>query len=374
MTKPLDGIRVIELAGIGPGPYAGQLLADMGAEVILINRPGPMAQIPAIANRGKRPIVLDLRQPDAVAVLMDLVKTADVVFEGLRPGVVERLGVGPEDCHAVNPKLVYGRMTGWGQTGPWAKTAGHDINYISITGALAAMGEAGKPPPVPLNLIGDFGGGSMFLVAGILAALLQAERTGQGDVVDAAMIDGASSLMGMFYSLAGIGQWKPEREANLLDGGMPYYRCYETQDGKYMAVGAIEPQFFVLMLGLLEIDPADFGGQNDKREHAAQHAKLEAVFKTKPRDAWADIFAGTDACVSPVLNYLEAADHPQMAARGGLKPHGNFTHPRTAPVFENTKDAAFSIPGANDGAETILTELGYDAARITALKTAGAIT
>lgn len=366
MSKPLTGYRIIELAGIGPGPYAGMLLADMGAEVIVVNRPG--FAIPSVHDRGKRSIVIDLRQPGGAQVLLDLVATADALIEGLRPGVTERLGVGPEDCHAVNPKLVYGRMTGWGQTGPWAKTAGHDLNYVSITGALAAMGEAGKPPTPPLNLVGDYGGGTMFLVTGMLAALLQAEKTGQGEVVDAAMIDGVNSMMSMFHSLAGISQWTPEREANLLDGGMPFYRCYETSDGKYMAVGCIEPQFFALFLQLMEIDPDDFGGQMDKREHAAQHAKLEALFKTKTRDEWAAIFDGTDACTSPVLDYTEAPDHAQNRARGGLEKHGMFVHSRPAPVFGGDYDVADPEMPAVNGARAEVTEwLGYDAAKVASL-------
>ena len=367
-TKPLSGFRIIELAGIGPGPYAGQLLADMGAELILINRPGAMGDIPMISNRGKKTIKLDLRKPEGVAVLLDLVKTADAIFEGLRPGVVERLGIGPEQCHAVNSKLVYGRMTGWGQTGPWAKMAGHDINYISITGALAAMGKKGEPPAPPLNLVGDFGGGAMFLVTGLLAALLKAEKTGEGDVVDAAMIDGTSSLMTIFYSLAGLGRWSAERESNLLDGAMPYYRCYTTQDKKFMAVGCIEPQFFAEMLSKLGIDPQDFGPQNRTGHHAEQHKKLETLFASKTRDEWAVLFDGSDACVSPVLTYEEAAEHPQNRARGGLKKQGPFMHPRSAPVFmSNSDDATFSIPNGHADAEDILTSLGYDADKIASL-------
>lgn len=367
-TKPLTGYRIIELAGIGPAPYAGQLLADMGAEVILINRPGAMGDIPMISNRGKKTIKLDLRKPEGVAVLLDLVKTADAIFEGLRPGVVERLGIGPEQCHAVNSKLVYGRMTGWGQTGPWAKMAGHDINYISITGALAAMGKKGEPPAPPLNLVGDFGGGAMFLVTGLLAALLKAEKTGEGDVVDAAMIDGTSSLMTIFYSLAGLGRWSAERESNLLDGAMPYYRCYTTQDKKFMAVGCIEPQFFAEMLSKLGIDPQDFGPQNRTEHHAEQHKKLETLFASKTRDEWAVLFDGSDACVSPVLTYEEAAEHPQNRARGGLKKQGPFMHPRSAPVFmSNSDDATFSIPNGHADAEDILTSLGYDADKIASL-------
>lgn len=373
MTKPLDGYRIIELAGIGPGPYAGMLLSDMGAEVILINRPG--FAIPTVHDRGKTSITIDLRKPDGAQVLLDLVATSDAIIEGLRPGVVERLGIGPEACHAVNPKLVYGRMTGWGQTGPWAKTAGHDLNYISITGALAAMGKKGEPPTPPLNLIGDYGGGTMFLVMGMLAALLQAERTGKGDVIDAAMIDGVNSMMSMFHSLAGLGQWKPEREANLLDGGMPFYRCYETSDAKFMAVGCIEPQFFTEFLRLLEVDPVEFGGQMDKREHAGQHAKLEATFKTKTRDAWVAIFDGTDACTSPVLDYIEAADHPQNRARGGLTKHGMFVHSRPAPVFGGDYDMVDPVLPAINGARADITAmLGYNDAKVAALIAAKILT
>lgn len=363
MTKPLSGYRMIELAGIGPCPYAGQLLADMGADVILINRPGKVP--PMISNRGKRTMSLDLRTREGVSVLLDLARDCDVLFEGLRPGVVERLGIEPEACHAINPKLIYGRMTGWGQTGPWAKVAGHDINYISITGALGAMGKDGEPPTPPLNLIGDYGGGTMFLVTGILAALLQAEKTGKGDVVDAAMIDGVSSMMSMFYTLAGLGQWQPKREANLLDGGMPFYRCYQTKDEKFMAVGCIEPQFFAEMLLKLQIDPDGFGGQNDPSKHAKQHAELEALFASKARDEWAEIFDGSDACVSPILDYEEAASHPQNIARGGLKTQGNFIHPRSAPVFQSKPDDdAFEIPGCNDDTLAILESLGYDSEQI----------
>lgn len=364
MTGPLSGYRLIELAGIGPCPYAGQLLADMGAEVILVNRADGM-NFPNISHRGKKTITLDLRSDVGVSILLDLVKTADGLYEGLRPGVTERLGVGPKDCHAVNSKLVYGRMTGWGQTGPWANMAGHDINYIAITGALGAMGKSGEPPQVPLNLIGDYGGGSLFLVSGLLAGLLQAEKTGKGTVVDAAMIDGVSSMMSLFYTLAGLGQWQPKRERNLLDGAMPYYRCYETSDGGYMAVGCIEPQFFAEMLRLLNIDPSTYGGQNDRKAFAAQHTLLEKTFSTKTRDEWTNIFAGTDACITPVLDYLEAANHPQNVARGGFKQAGPFLHPRKAPVF-NTAEPFEPTPvlGLNDSAQEILTELSYSTEKI----------
>ncbi|MGB3456692.1 MAG: CaiB/BaiF CoA-transferase family protein [Litorimonas sp.] len=365
-TGPLSGYRIIELAGIGPGPYAGMLLSDMGAEVILVNRPG--FAVPTVHDRNKTSIAVDLRKPEGAQVLLDLVGKSDALIEGLRPGVVERLGIGPEQAHAVNPKLVYGRMTGWGQTGPWAKTAGHDLNYISITGALAAMGRKGEPPSPPLNLIGDYGGGTMFLVTGMLAALLQAEKTGRGEVVDAAMIDGVNSMMSMFHSLAGLGQWTPDREANLLDGGMPFYRCYETSDGKFMAVGCIEPQFFAEFLRLLEIDAGEFGPQMDKRHHAAQHERLEALFRTRTRDEWAAVFDGSDACTSPVLDYVEAQAHPQNRARGGLDQHGPFVHPRPAPVFGGTFDFPDPVlPAINGGRAKITDLLGYDDARVASL-------
>jgi len=372
MSKPLEGIRVIELAGIGPGPYAGQLLADMGAEVIVINRPGPMGAIPNLSNRGKKMVTLNLRKPGGAAIVLDLVRTADVLFEGLRPGVTERLGVGPADCHKVNPKLVYGRMTGWGQTGPWASMAGHDINYISITGALGAMGRKGTPPSPPLNLVGDYGGGSLFLMNGILAALLKAERTGQGDIIDAAIIDGTNSMMSVLHMLDGLGQWSEERGINMLDGAWPFYRCYETKDGKFMAAGPLEPKFFAEMLRLLEIDSAAYGGQMDKASFPEQHAMLEAKFASKTRDDWAKIFDGSDACVTPVLTYAEAPTHPQNAARGGLRKQGPFVHPRPAPGFEGSDtDPDFVVTGPNDAAADIFAELGYDPAKLAALKAAG---
>ena len=363
MTGPLTGYKVIELAGIGPGPYAGQLLADLGAEVISVQRPSasPASAGPkTIDNRGKRSIVLDLRAEGAKDVILKLIETADVLIEGNRPGVTERLGVGPDDCHKVNPKLIYGRMTGWGQTGPWAKVAGHDINYISITGALNAMGKAGEPPMPPLNLVGDYGAGSMVLIMGILSALLQTEKTGKGDVVDAAIVDGTSSLMGMFYSLSGLKLWTSKRESNLLDGGMPFYRCYTTADEKFMAVGCIEPQFFKIMLETLNLDKETFGKQNDYTKHAAQHKVLEATFSAKTRDEWAAIFDGLDACVTPVLDYEEATAHPQNIARGGLKTSGPFIHPRTIPIFESRpQEPDFKIQDQGADTKSILLEAGF---------------
>lgn len=378
MPGPLTGYRVIELAGIGPGPYAGQLLADLGADVISVQRPSrgnvPGAGVPTIDNRGKKSIVLDMKNPAAVEVFLKLVESADVVTEGNRPGVTERLGIGPEACHAVNPKLIYGRMTGWGQTGPWSGMAGHDINYISITGALNAMGRDGEPPMPPLNLVGDYGGGSMILVAGILAALLQAEKTGKGDIVDAAILDGTSSLMGLFYTFAGLGQWTPKRESNLLDGGMPYYRCYETSDDRYMAVGCIEPQFFAIMLEKLGIDAEGFGRQNDRKCHLAQHSELEAIFASKTRDEWASIFDGVDACVTPVLDYQEATMHPQNQARGGLKTVGPFTHPRTVPVFSSRPtEPDFNIQAKGSDTKSVLLDAGLSEQQIRDLVEQGAV-
>ena len=261
---PLNGIKVIELAGIGPGPYAGQLLADMGADVVVIDRPGGAIVPKAIDGRGKRSIVLDLKKTEAVTTLLKLVETADVLIEGLRPGVTERMGVGPEACHAVNPRLIYGRMTGWGQTGPWSKMAGHDLNYIGMTGMLNATGNADRPPTPPLNMVGDFGGGSMFLITGILAALIERGATGKGNVVDSAIVDGTHSLMSFVHGMAGMGLWSTAREANLLDGAAPFYRCYATSDGKFMAVGCIEPQFFAAMTERLPIDLAAYGHQLDR--------------------------------------------------------------------------------------------------------------
>jgi len=364
MSGPLSGFKIIELAGIGPGPYAGQLLADMGAEILVVERPGggliPGSGLQSVDRRGKKSIIVDIRKPEGAAIVMKLVETADALIEGNRPGVTERLGVGPEDCHKRNPKLVYGRMTGWGQTGPWSHMAGHDINYISITGALEAMGRDGEPPFPPLNFVGDYGGGSLFLVSGILAALLKAQKTGVGEVVDAAIIDGVSSMMGIVYSLSSLGLWQTKRKANLLDGAMPYYRCYKTLDDKFMAVGCIEPQFFALMLKILEIDPESFGPQNHPKFKNAQIETLEKIFASKSRDDWAEIFADTDACVSPVLNYEEAANHPQNSARGGLKSVNGMVHPGVAPKFSSDAEPeTFEICDKGEDTRSVLQSAGY---------------
>lgn len=373
---PLNGYRVIELAGIGPGPYTGQLLADMGADVIVIDRPTGSAVTgrKAVDARGKRSIILDLRNPQAIAALLKMVKQADVLIEGLRPGVTERLGVGPEACHAINPRLVYGRMTGWGQEGPWSKMAGHDINYIGMTGALNAIGKKGEPPVPPLNMIGDFGGGTMFLVTGILAALLSREKTGKGDIVDAAIVDGTNSLMSFIYGMAGQGLWNSGREANLLDGASPFYRCYTTADGKFMAVGCIEPQFFAAMMERLPIEAGAYGGQHDRSKFSLQHKILEEVFAAKTRDEWEAVFAGTDACVTPVLDYVEAATHPANAGRQTHVQQDEWLHPQIAPRLASQQLASsFVLPGKGADYQAVLADAGLDAGEIEQLVAAGAV-
>jgi alpha-methylacyl-CoA racemase len=371
---PLNGIKVIELAGIGPGPYAGQLLADMGADVVVIDRPGNAIVPKGIDGRGKRSIILDLKNPLAVEALFALVAGADVLIEGLRPGVTERMGIGPDACCAVNPRLIYGRMTGWGQTGPWSKMAGHDLNYIGMTGMLNAIGEAGKPPVPPLNMVGDFGGGSMFLITGILAALIERGVTGKGNVVDAAIVDGTHSLMSFIHGQAGMGFWSTERAANLLDGARPFYRCYTTSDGKFMAVGCIEPQFFAAMMDRLPIDPEEFGGQHDHSKHAEQHRMLEAVFASNTRDHWEAIFALTDACVTPVLDFVEAADHPANVERAAMLKDGPWLHPQIAPRLASHSVADHFLIATKGGDHaSILAEAGLDTAAIADLIEKGAV-
>jgi alpha-methylacyl-CoA racemase len=372
-TGPLNGVKVIELAGIGPGPYAGQLLADMGADVVVIDRPvGGMPK--GVDGRGKRSIVLDLKRSEAVDALLKLIATADVLIEGLRPGVTERMGVGPDACHAVNPRLIYGRMTGWGQTGPFSQMAGHDLNYIGMTGVLNAIGKDGQPPVPPLNMVGDFGGGSMFLVTGILAALLERASTGKGTVVDAAIVDGTHSLMSFVHGMAGMGLWSTAREGNLLDGAAPFYRCYATSDGKFMAVGCIEPQFFAEMMERLPIDVAAYGHQQARAEWPQQHQMLEGVFVSKTRDEWEAIFALTDACVTPVLDYVEAASHPANADRNAVVADDTWLHPQIAPRLSGHAQAdSFVIATKGADYETVLAEAGLAADAVAELVSAGAV-
>jgi len=331
INKPLTSTKVIELAGIGPTPYAGQLLADLGAEVIRIEKPGTY-KLP-IENRGKTCIELDLKTDIGRQTVLDMLSTTHIVFEGNRPGVMEKLGLDPADCHKINPALIYGRMTGWGQSGPWANKAGHDINYIGLTGALHAMGDADRAPYLPLNFVGDYGGGSQFLVIGILAALLQAGKTGKGCVIDAAIIDGTFSMMGIVHSLDHMGMWSERRGSNLLDGSRPFYRCYTTSDGGFMAVGCLEPKFFNEMLGILNITPQTHGVQNDPALWSEQTELLTHIFASKPRAHWETLFENSDACVTPVLSYKEAKDHPHNKARATHTVREGIVHPAETPRF-----------------------------------------
>jgi alpha-methylacyl-CoA racemase len=355
---PLAGTRIIELAGIGPGPYAAMLLADMGAEVVRVDRPGQGGDIAgAVTMRGRRSVVLDLKTPGAVEALLGLVEAADALIEPFRPGVAERLGIGPDVCLERNPRLVYGRMTGWGQEGPWAQMAGHDIGYIAITGALHAIGRADGPPQPPLNLLGDFGGGSMFLVVGILAALLERERSGRGQVVDAAIVDGTASLSSMLFGMLASGFWSEPRGVNLLDTGAPFYDVYETSDGRWMAVGALEPQFYAELVRLLDLD--GLPAQHDRERWPELRSRIAARFKERTQREWADVFAGTDACVAPVLTWSEAGSHEHLAGRGTLVERDGVTQPAPAPRFSRTP-SALGTPAVPSGADTraVLTDWG----------------
>jgi len=336
-TGPLKGMRIVEFAGIGPGPFACMLLADMGAEVITLVRPKQMPK--GAASRGRKVIEVDLKDKTAIAQVLSLLDGADALVEGYRPGVMERLGLGPDVVLGRNRKLVYGRMTGWGQYGPLAQAAGHDINYISITGALAAIGGADKPVP-PLNLVGDFGGGSMYLVMGMLAALLEASRSGQGQVVDAAMCDGAASLITMFFDMTAAGRWKEARESNMLDGGAHFYGVYECSCGNFISIGSIEPQFYAELRELAGLSEACYDNHMDPTNWGAVKEKLTAVFKTKSRDEWSRIMEGTDVCFAPVLTMSEATKHPHMVAREVFIQHEGATQPAPAPRFSRTPSAA----------------------------------
>ncbi|MFK4803621.1 CaiB/BaiF CoA transferase family protein [Streptomyces sp. MPA0124] len=354
---PLTGVRVVELAGIGPGPFAAMLLGDLGADVVRVDRPGgPGLGIdPAhdVTNRNKRSVVVDLKAPDGPARVLDLAERADVLIEGYRPGVAERLGVGPGDCHARNPRLVYGRMTGWGQEGPLAQRAGHDIGYIALTGALGMIGAPDAPPPAPANLVGDYAGGSLYLVVGVLAALHHARVSGTGQVVDAAIVDGTAHLSSMIHGMLAAGGWQDRRGANLLDGGCPFYGTYETADGRHMAVGALEPQFYAEFMRLLGI-PGLAPVRDDVSRWPELREAVAARFKSRTRDEWTAVFAGSDACTAPVLSLREAPHHPHLAARSTFTDHGGITQPAPAPRFSATPTAVRTgpaLPGA--GAESV---------------------
>ena len=335
-SGPLAGYRIVEFAGIGPGPFACMLLADMGAEVVTLDRIGAKKNMKAVAGRGRKMVELDLKDSGAIAQVLDLLAGADALIEGFRPGVMERLGLGPDVVLARNPKLVYGRMTGWGQQGPLAQAAGHDINYISLTGALAAIGPAERPVP-PLNLVGDFGGGALYLGVGMLAALLEASKSGKGQVVDAAMCDGAASLMSMFFDMAAIGRWSEGRENNFLDGGAHFYGVYECACGNFISIGSIEPQFYALLRDHAGLSDAAFDAQMDRNAWPALKAKLTQVFRSKTREAWCKIMEGTDICFAPVLTMAEAPDHPHMAARSVFVERHGVTQPAPAPRFSRTQ-------------------------------------
>ncbi len=368
---PLASLRVVEFSGLGPGPLAGQLLADLGAQVIVIDRKAAPANPADINRRGKKSVVLDLKSPGGVEAAQRLIETADILIEGFRPGVMERLGLGPDDC----PKrLIYGRMTGWGQSGPWAQVAGHDINYLAMTGALQAMGHADRPPAPPLNLVADFGGGSMFLIFGLLAAVIERGISGKGQVVDAAMVDGVPAMMGLIHGMLAQGQWSTARQANWLDGGAPYYRCYECADGGYISVGALEPQFFAQLVQLAGLPPEDTHSQNDPDSWPRKHALYAQVFATRTRDEWAATFATSDACVAPVLTFPEAAAHPVNSARDVFYSDQGVTQAAPAPRFGRSLPDRPQAPAAQ-GAHSfeVLHALGYSHAELDALAQSGAI-
>lgn len=334
--KPLAGVRIIEFDGLGPVTFAGMVLADLGAEVLRLTRADGASAFGdvggAVLHRGRCAVPVDLKSPADRAVVLDLIARADAVIEGFRPGVMERLGLGSDVCAAANPRLVFGRVTGWGQTGPLADTVGHDINYIALTGALHAMGEPDRPPRPPLNLVGDYGGGAMLLVTGVLAAIIEARETGKGRVVDAAMTDGVSMLSSLFHALSASGLWSAERGTNLLDGGAPFYRCYACADGRFVAVGALEPRFYAALLQGLGIDLAE-APQFPPSGWPALHAHFGDVFSTRSRDDWAAHFDGTEACVTPVLTFAEAASHPHNVSRSTLV--GEPVQPSPAPRFND---------------------------------------
>jgi alpha-methylacyl-CoA racemase len=381
---PLSGKTIIEFAGLGPGPYAGMMLADMGAEVIRVERPGgqwlTVGSDPKydVHNRGKYSICINMKSEEGIACAKKLISSADALIEGYRPGVMEKLGLGPDECLKINPKLVYGRMTGWGQTGPLAQTAGHDINYIALTGALHAIGQKGQKPTIPLNLVGDYGGGGMMLAFGLVCALLEAQNSEQGQVIDCSIVDGAVSLMGFFYSQLQAGIGSDKRGENMLDSGAFFYDVYETSDGGYISLGSIEPQFFRLLvdlLGLGEIESKEWIQNQWAPQTWPQMAdKLEALIKTKSRDDWCNLFEGTDVCFAPVLSMDEARHHPHNVARETFVVDGDVWQPAPVPRFSRTVvNAGSTAVALGENSQTILLSLGYGQEEIDALLATGAI-
>jgi alpha-methylacyl-CoA racemase len=381
---PLSGIKVVEIASIGPGPYCAMMLADMGADVIRVDRKNqagrPGTTVGAnprheVLNRGRRSVAVDLKNPEAIETVLKMCEGADVILEGFRPGVMERLGLGPDVVQARNDKIIYGRMTGWGQDGPYANVAGHDINYIALSGVLHALGREGDKPLPPMNLVGDFGGGGMLLAFGIVSALFEAQRSGKGQVVDAAMVDGAALLMAPIYGLEKMGRWDGDnRGVNLLDTGAHFYEVYETSDGKYISLGSIEPQFYALLLEKSGVDAEEFADQQDKGKWRDYKAKLEVLFKTKTRDEWCDIMEYTDICFAPVLSMSEAHEHPHNAERGTFIEIDGVRQPGPAPRFSRTRpEVARPSPIPGEHNDEALQEWGFSADDIAALRAAEAI-
>ncbi len=363
---PLSGLRIVEMSGLGPAPFAAMVLADQGAEVIRITRPGAAATVgPTDLDRNRSSLELDLRDPNALGVAQRLIDRADALIEGFRPGVMERLGLGPDACLARNPRLVFGRMTGWGQHGPLAQAAGHDLNYVAISGALHAIGPADQPVP-PLNLVGDFGGGGMLLAFGILCGVFEAQRSGRGQVVDAAMTDGAALLSTMLFNFRAAGQWSDRRADNLLDGGAPFYRTYACADGKHIAIGPLEPQFYALLRERCGLSDPLFDAQNDRSRWPAMHERLATLFASRPRDAWCALLEGTDACFSPVLDWDEALRHPHNLARETHVSVGGVMQPAPAPRFSRTP-AARPEPGSTPDPAGVLRAWGIEPALIDGL-------
>ena len=376
---PLSGVKVIEIAGIGPGPFAAMLLSDMGAEVVRVERTQVATGVPDGVNkeviyRGRRSVAVDLKSPDGVETVLRMVEQADALLEGFRPGVTERLGIGPDDCFARNPKLVYGRMTGWGQDGPYAQAAGHDINYIAMAGALAHFGRFGAKPTPPLNLVGDFGGGGMFLAFGVVCALLETTRSGEGQVVDAAMIDGSATLMTMMWGLRALGAWSDEMGVNVLDTGAPFYEVYETADGGFISLGSLEPQFYAELLSRTGMDKEDLPAQMDRDGWPRLRERFTALFMTKTRDEWCEILEHTDVCFAPVLPMPEAAAHPHMQHRNVIVEEHGVPQPATAPRFSRTP-GEIQGPAAWPGQHTdeVLADWGFAAEEIAKLHDVGAV-
>lgn len=380
MSGPLSGVKVLELAGVGPGPFCGMMLADMGADVLRVDRIEPAdIGLPLdpkfdILARGRRSLALDLKTPEAIETVMAILQKADVLIEGFRPGVMERLGLGPDACLARNPRLIYGRVTGWGQDGPLAQAPGHDINYIAISGALHAIGGSGQPPLPPLNLVGDYGGGGMYLAFGIACALVERHASGRGQVIDAAMSDGAASLMSMFYARVAARLWQDQRGVNALDGGAPWYGVYETADGKYIAIGAIEARFYRRLIECLGLDPESLPAQHDRTRWPELRNALATAFRQKTRDEWCAGLKGCDVCFAPVLSLSEAPAHPHNLARATFTGRDGLMQPAPAPRFSRTPPRIErGAPARGEGGAAALAEWGFAPAEITRFRQAGAV-